>query len=159
MENLQKLECPIKVFNEWEKLTPKQRNSRLAKKYAKRCGMRSMGEVRMAAWLKQNKYKYEYEPEAWEYRLPVATYTPDFHVIKKGRKKLDTWIEYKGKMVNQTKKILRAVKATYPERDLCLVFERPANKSYKGSKTTYADWAEANGFQWADQIPNENWFK
>jgi hypothetical protein len=33
------------------------------------------------------------------------------------------------------------------------------NKIYKGSKTTYADWATKNKFEWAEGSIPEEWYK
>jgi hypothetical protein len=43
---------------------------------------------------------------------------------------------------------MRAVKAANPDLDVRFVFQTPYNKIYKGSKTTYAKWAEKHGFLW-----------
>ena len=40
--------------------------------------------------------------------------------------------------------------------DLRFVLQSPNGKIYKGSKTTYAQWCEKNGFMWAKkEIPQE----
>ena len=52
-----------------------------------------------------------------------------------------------------------AVKKQHPDLDIRLVFQAPHNTLTKKSKTTYAQWAEKNGFLWAiyNDIPIE-WF-
>ena len=51
--------------------------------------------------------------------------------------------------------------------DLRFVLQSPNGKIYKGSKTTYAQWCEKNGFKWAkkeipqewiDEKPTQNFF-
>jgi 3-deoxy-D-manno-octulosonic acid (KDO) 8-phosphate synthase len=44
---------------------------------------------------------------------------------------------------------MKAVKKANPDLDIRFVFQAPFNKINKKSKTTYAAWAEKNGFQWA----------
>jgi hypothetical protein len=41
-----------------------------------------------------------------------------------------------------------AVKKSNPELDIRFVFQAPYNKINKGSKTTYAKWADKYGFPW-----------
>jgi len=43
---------------------------------------------------------------------------------------------------------MKAVKAANPDLDIRFVFQTPYNKIYKGSKTTYAKWADKHGFPW-----------
>ena len=48
------------------------------------------------------------------------------------------------------------VKEQQPNLDIRFVFGNSKNKIYKGSKTSYADWCNKNGFMFADKIiPNE----
>jgi hypothetical protein len=48
-----------------------------------------------------------------------------------------------------------AVKNQHPEIDIRFVF-MDANKRIPGSKQTHGQWAEKNGFKWADgEIPAE----
>jgi hypothetical protein len=50
-----------------------------------------------------------------------------------------------------------AVKECNPELDIRMVFQRPFNKLYKGSKSTYAMWCEKHGIPWTsfNNIPKE----
>jgi hypothetical protein len=48
------------------------------------------------------------------------------------------------------------VKTSNPELDIRILFQTPNNKITKNSKTTYADWADKNGYLWAaKEIPKE----
>lgn len=144
---------PIEVLEEWESLPVERRNSRTAKQYAKKVGMRSMGEVRCAAALDRMGIQWEYEPEKWTYQYKPQKYTPDFKCVDH-----NIYIEYKGKMTNETRKKLLAIKMCNPNKILYMVFERPKNFIRKGSKTTYGDWCEQHGIEWSDQLPKEEWF-
>ena len=51
------------------------------------------------------------------------------------------------------------IKKQYPELDIRFVFMNANNKIYKGSKTTYAMWANKHGFEWAEKNIPEEWLK
>ena len=55
---------------------------------------------------------------------------------------------------------MKAVKKSNPDLDIRFVFQAPYNKIYKGSKTTYAKWAERHDFKWCSyqSIPID-WLK
>jgi len=147
-----KQRSPLSVWKEWCNIPDKERNSGLAKKFAKAAGMRSMGEVRLAAWLTENGLDYEYESEKWEYQHELQHYTPDFKVG-------DVYLEYKGKMTDETRKKLLSIKRCNPDKDLRIVFERPQNKLRKGAKMLYSQWATSTlEIPWADQLPPIQWF-
>lgn len=130
--------------------------SKLAKDYAKKCGMKSMGEVKCAADLEQRKIPYSYETTTVQYQYNPQKYTPDFDLYA-GDKKIH--IEYKGKMDYETRKKLLAIRNCNPDMEICLVFEKPNNKIRKGSKTTYAKWAESKGFKWSEHTVKKEWLK
>ena len=95
---------PKAVLKEWKKLPSKKRTGRSAKVYAAKCGMRSMAEVEFAVFIQDNKRRYKYESESWEYQfIPPPTYTPDFKVK-------DVFFEIKGKMTSDTRRKMKAVR-------------------------------------------------
>jgi hypothetical protein len=145
---------PIQVMKKWDAIPPKKRNSRMAKEFAKKCGMRSMGEVRCAADMKRRQIPYKYEARLMTYQHQPQKYTPDFESPK-----IEGVIEYKGKMTNETRKKLLSIQRCNPKIPIRLVFEKPNNKIRKGSKTTYAQWAEKNGFDWSEHFVKEGWIK
>lgn len=51
------------------------------------------------------------------------------------------------------------IKNTYPHLDIRFVFQNPKNKLYKGSKTTYEDWCNKNGYKFATKLIPSSWFK
>lgn len=80
-------------------------------------------------------------------------YTPDF-MLPNG-----IIIETKGRLVDADRKKHVLIKQQHPDKDIRFVFQSANNKIRKGSKTTYADWAEKHGFLWAEKnIPN-SWFQ
>ena len=93
---------------------------------------------------------YEYESTKVPYVL-TCNYTPDF-VLKNG-----VMLEAKGHLSPDDRRKMLAVKKQHPELDIRFVFQAPYNKIYKGSRTTYAKWAEKHGFPWTHckSIPDE----
>lgn len=166
---MKKLKSPTVVLRKWtkyqkeqHKLPPKKRAkarvmSRIAKEFAKLCGMKSMGEVRCAADLIKKRIAYAYEETTLSYQYKPQKYTPDFDLFGAEGKKIH--IEYKGKLDNATRKKMLAVKECNPDVEICFVFEKPNNKIRKGSKTTYGMWADKAGFKWSDQYVNEEWLE
>lgn len=124
---------------------------------------RGIAEQLVAAGIPVNfeKMKIKYTAPSKEH-----TYTPDFTAG-------DIVIEAKGAFgygahsakfgggdpTRERQKLL-LVKAQHPDLDLRIVFQRAATKIRKGSPTSYAMWADANGIPWADKgaIPPE-WIK
>ena len=89
------------------------------------------------------------------YRVPASKhkYNPDF-VLPNG-----IVIEVKGYMELADRKKYLAIKQSNPDIDLRFVFQKPNTRIGPRSKTTYAMWAEKNGFKWCGgSIPDE-WFE
>ena len=111
---------------------------------------RSGLEGKVADLLSSLKVKYEYESRKLAYVLE-CNYIPDF-LLPNG-----VYLETKGQLTEEDRRKMKAVKAANPELDIRFVFQAPFNKIYKGSKTTYAKWAERYSFPWcaAQSIPIE----
>lgn len=111
---------------------------------------RSGLEERVADLLVNLGVKYEYESTKVPYVLH-CNYTPDF-LLPNG-----VFLETKGHLTSEDRRKMKAVKKENPELDIRMVFQSPFNKINKGSKTTYAKWAEQNGFPWCSfhSIPIE----
>ena len=90
---------------------------------------------------------YEYETMKLSYEVPArqAIYTPDF-------------IDYENKVIVEAKGYLRAedrkkmvlIKQQNPDWTICFMFQKANQTISKSSKTTYAMWAEKNGFSWRE---------
>ena len=104
-------------------------------------------EERVWEVLKKEFPQVKYEPEKFKYIQPIQdrTYTPDFRT---GRKKI--YLEAKGKLDLDTRKKMLWFKECNPDIRIIFLFQNADNKITKRSKTTYAMWAEANGFEWLD---------
>ena len=111
--------------------------------------MRSGRERLVAELLDELKIDYDYEPCKVPYVIE-ANYIPDFQVG-------DVYLETKGFFKPTDRRKMVAVKKSNPDLDIRLVFQAPYNKISKKSKTTYAKWAEKNGFPWCAYyaIPRE----
>lgn len=58
-------------------------------------------------------------------------------------------VETKGLFQTSDRQKMKRIKEMYPELDIRFVFSNAQARIAKKSKTTYAMWAEANGFKWA----------
>lgn len=111
---------------------------------------RSSFEDNIIKILKDNKVQFKYEGKRIKYNTKPKTYTPDI-ILSNG-----IIVELKGyfKTSDRVKHLL--IKEQHPDLDIRFVFQRSANKLHKLNKTTYADWCDKHGFQWADkEIPKE----
>ena len=102
--------------------------------------MRSGLEEKVAALLTDIKVDWEYESNWYPYVIEHK-YIPDFKVG-------DVYLECKGYFSAADRRKMKAVKKDNPDLDIRFVFQAPHNKLNKRSKTTYAMWAEKNGFLW-----------
>lgn len=104
---------------------------------------RSGLEGKVAALLPQPPM---YETTKLEYIVPASKhkYLTDFTLAP------NVYIEVKGRLMPSERKKYLLVKEQHPEITLYFFFDKADNKIYKGSKTTYSDWCEANGFMWTD---------
>jgi len=111
-------------------------------------GYRSGFERKIAESLSASEVPFKYEQTTLEYVKPstVCKYTPDFELPN------GILIETKGRLTASDRKKMVLVKAMNKERDIRILFQRAKNPIYKGSKTTYGAWADANGFVWAEGV-------
>lgn len=126
---------------------------------ARKHGYRSGLEDKISEQLKFTGKSWSYETEKLKYTVPerVATYTPDFILIKKDGSKM--YIETKGRFTTADRKKMKLVKEANPELDIRILFQTPNNKIIKTSKTTYADWADKHGYLWAAKEIPTNWLE
>lgn len=117
---------------------------------------RSKLEKKVAEQLKEAGVSFGYETLKVSFTVPArqARYTPDFEcgpVI----------LEAKGYFRKTTdRQRLIQVKDSNPGLDLRIVFQDANKPIYKGSKTTYGQWATDHGFLWADKgVVPEEWLK
>lgn len=113
---------------------------------------RSQGERDFAAYLTRKKVNWGYESEKLQY---LSDYNPDFIITRPDESKL--YIEFKGYLKPTDRSKMIKVKKLNPNADIRIVFQRAQNKLNKNSSTTYWQWAEKNGFPWANNEVPESW--
>jgi len=118
----------------------------------KQKGHKSGLETKIDEQLKSIGIDGEYEQHEIKYTIPEThhTYKPDFKLPN------GIYIESKGWFLPEDRKKHLLINEQNPDIDLRFVLQSPNGKIYKGSKTTYAQWCEKNGFKWAKkEIPTE----
>lgn len=134
----------------------KPKGRKLAKDIARMVGRRSMAEVKFdAANLEDTSIDAQYEVDTFTYRVEeTCKYTPDWTIKEKNGRIV--YLEYKGVLDGKTRKKMKLVKKFNPKLDIRLIFEKASNKIYKGSLTTYGQWATKHGFKWTDnELPRD----
>lgn len=116
--------------------------------------MRSGLEVQVSQQLENLKIDFKYEPFKLKYTVPESnhSYTPDYVLINS-----NILIETKGRLTRADRKKHELIAKQHPEVDLRFIFQNPNAKIIKGSMTSYADWADKNGFMWAKGLIPEEW--
>lgn len=115
---------------------------------------RSRFEIGIARALAEKGVPFEYEQEKLIYIPKPRTYTPDFYLPA-----TNIYVEAKGHLDKGDRVKMQLIKEQHPELDIRFVFMNAKNKIYRGSKTTYAAWANRHGFQWAEGGIPEEWLK
>ena len=108
---------------------------------------KSKFESNVAASFRKHKVPFAYETRKFPFVQPAKkrNYTPDFELPETG-----LFVECKGKLTKEERDKLIWIKETYPDLPFVLLFMRARNPIRKGSKTSYSDWADANGIEWYD---------
>ena len=115
---------------------------------------RSGLEDQVAAFLSTNQQEVRYEQLKIEWEdLRYRVYTADF-VLDNG-----IIIETKGKFDAEDRRKHLEIKKQHPKLDIRFVFSNSKAKLYKGSKTTYEEWCEKNGFLWSHRIIPLTWLQ
>lgn len=116
---------------------------------------RSGLEEKVAKQLESKGMKAEFEGSHIKYKVPASDhkYTPDF-VLANG-----IIVETKGIFDSDDRKKHQLVREQYPELDIRFVFSSSRSKLYKGSPTSYGEWCEKNGYQFADKLIPIEWLK
>lgn len=117
-------------------------------------GFRSGFENEIYNQIASNGIDPKYESSKIPYIIPASnhTYTPDFELPN------EIIIETKGRFVASDRKKHLLIKKQHPNKDIRFVFQNSKARINKGSKTTYADWCEKNGFLYADKMIPKEWF-
>jgi len=114
---------------------------------------RSQLEQRIAHDLQKKHVPFEFETLKIPYHRKDSVYTPDFILPN------SIIIEAKGRLHQADRVKMILVKTQHPHLDIRFVFQRAAVKIRKGSKTTYAMWADKHGFPWAEKLIPIKWIR
>lgn len=128
-----------------------------ARKKAFASGYRSVFELKVNTWMKEQGLDIPYEPFKIEYIVPSSKhkYTPDWMIGT---------IVYEGKgyfSASDRKKMLHIIESN-PSITVRMIFQNAQAKINKRSKTSYADWCDKFGIEWVDFRDKEKlleWFK
>jgi hypothetical protein len=130
-------------------------SKRKARKEAIANGYRSKFELTFANKLKELGLKAEYESEKIHYIQPekVRMYNPDW-TIRKG-----IYIETKGRFTATDRAKMLFVIKSNPFITFYMIFQNSNVTLSKVSKTTYGQWCDKNGIEWADIKNITKWSK
>ena len=112
-------------------------------------------EARVIANLDERGVPYKYEPEKLAYFVE-RHYIPDLVINS-------MVVELKGYFRQDSQRKMKAIKAQYPDLDIRFVFQKAsatiqgAKKRKDGTKMTCAEWADRQGFVWAEGTIPEEW--
>lgn len=101
----------------------------------------------------------EYESVKMDYILE-CTYTPDF-IFRDKDGRIALVVETKGRLTSHDRrKMLAVLQGTMPaEWYPRVIFMNPNVKLYKGSNTTYGEWATKNEIKWGTMQDLPKWLK
>lgn len=116
---------------------------------------RSKYEARVA---KKCTKRFTYESESIPWQPPVKKYTPDFVFEKRDGGTM--FVETKGRFLTADRTKMKCVKEQHPHLDIRILFQNAKVRLSKKSKTSYGEWAEKNGFKWAEgEVLPASWLK
>ena len=117
--------------------------------------MKGTFEDKVICDLDERGVPYMYEPDKIAYYVE-RHYIPDL--------KIGTmFVELKGYFRQDAQRKMKAVKAQHPELDIRFVFQKAdakingAKKRKDGTNMTCSEWAERNGFVWAETTIPKEW--
>ena len=114
-------------------------------------------EARVIEDLNERGVSYQYEPDKMAYYVE-RHYIPDLAVG-------NMIVELKGYLRQDSQRKMKSIKAQYPDLDIRFVFQKAsstiqgAKKRKDGSKMTCGEWADRQGFVWAEGTIPEEWLQ
>ena len=118
-------------------------------------GYRSGLEDSVSRQIEDAGLPVQYEQDKISYLWPErsSTYCPDFKLPKPGG---FFYVETKGRWLVDDRQKHLLIRDQHPEIDIRFVFSNQNARLYKGSPTTYAQWCDKHGFEYANKsIPTE----
>jgi hypothetical protein len=130
-------------------------SSSKARRNAIKHGYRSGFEHIISDQLTEAKVEFGYEDTVINYIKPETKhkYTVDFRLPN------GILIETKGRWTADDRKKHLLVKKQHPTVDIRIIFQSAKTKIRKGSKTSYGDFCDKYGIQWAEKKIPESWLK
>ena len=125
--------------------------------------LKSKAELEVAKNCQKAKLDWTYETVKVTWTPPPTkdkTYTPDFIIKRKDKTTL--LVEYKEFLDSRSKRVLRYATKQNPDLDIRILFGPRCSKKKirKGSKTTYAEWADKYKIPHAEgRIVPKEWIK
>lgn len=118
-------------------------------------GFRSGLEEKVAQYLTSKGVVFSFETLKIPYVKPETkhTYMPDF-ILDNG-----IIIETKGRWLLDDRKKHLLIRKQHPNLDIRILFQNANAKISKGSKTSYADFCDKHGIQYANREIPEAWLK
>ena len=116
---------------------------------------RSGLEEKNMARLESMGVKAKYESFSIPYVIPASNhkYTPDA-LLPNG-----IIVEFKGLFEAEDRKKHLLIREQFQDLDIRIVFSSSRTKLYKGSNTSYGEWAEKHGIKFADKLIPAEWLK
>lgn len=114
---------------------------------------RSAFEARVARDLCERGASFTYE-NVQVFYTTAHIYRPDFLLLQSG-----VFVEAKGYMPAPDRAKLLAVREQNPSLEIRLLFQNAKTRLARGSKTTYGQWADRNGFSWDQSRVPDEWMK
>jgi hypothetical protein len=116
-------------------------------------GYRSGLEEDISDELKRKGVEFTYEKLKISWLdSKTRTYTPDFVLLDNG-----IIIESKGRFTSDDRRKHKEIKKQYPDLDLRFVFNNSRARLYKNAKSSYGDWCDRYGFQYANKSIPQEW--
>lgn len=118
-------------------------------------GYRSGLEEQVALYLEAAGVPVVFEEDKIDYVIPArpAKYTPDFRLPD------GSYIETKGRFMVEDRHKHLLIKDQRPEIKIRFLFQNANAKISKTSKTTYANWCDKHGFEYAHKQIPESWLR
>jgi len=99
---------------------------------------------------------FESDKLAYNWPSRKSKYTPDFKIVTKNGQ---FFIESKGRFTVSDRQKHLLIKEQHPDIEIRFVFQNQNAKLYRGSKTSYADWATKHGFKFAHKRIPDDWLQ
>lgn len=123
----------------------------LSKRRKYKIKYRSTFEEKVTKELTEAGVGFKYEAMKITYQKKPSAYTPDL-ILENG-----IIVEIKGFFDSEDRAKHLLIKEQHPELEIKFLFQKSLTKIRKGSKTSYGDWCEQHGFDYAEGTIPDRW--